>query len=212
MNARVVSADEPGLAVAVERVLAGAVVAFPTDTVYALAADPRTESAVRRLFELKGRSERAVAPLVAASMEQVAEIAELPSVGQRLAQTFWPGGLTLILSSRTTLPRGVQNEDGGIGLRVPDNAIARRLAAHVGFPITASSANRSGQPPAITAADVERALPNVDLVIDGGASRLGVASTVVDVTTDPPVLIREGAIQRRELELVVGNVLDPAPP
>jgi L-threonylcarbamoyladenylate synthase len=210
MSPEVGAADSTGLAAAVEVLLAGGVVAFPTDTVYALGVNPRDESALQRLFKLKGRPRTTVTPLAAANAEQVTEIAEVSAAAWRLGQVFWPGGLTLVLPARTTLPPGSVNPRGGIGLRVPDHDFARSLASHLGFPVTASSANVTGHEPVVTAMQARASLPAVDLVIDGGRSA-GVASSVLDLSGDQPTLVRDGIIARARLEQVLEAPIRVAP-
>jgi len=205
-----VSGDSLGIDAAVRVIRAGGVVAVPTDTVYALAVDPRSAEAVGRLFAAKGRSKGDVTPLIAADTEQVAKVAVLSAVARQLARRFWPGGLTVILEAAVELPRGVVNERGGVGMRVPGHEVPRLIARRLGFPITASSANPTGRAPALNAEDAAESLPGIDLVLDGGPTPLAVASTVIDVSTNPPVLIREGAVRKVDLEHVLGATLLPA--
>ena len=122
-------------------------VAFPTDTLYGLAANPYDPDAVAAVFSLKGRSGNQPLPLVAADVDQVSAVAAVDPVAMRLAREFWPGPLTLLLRSRATLATGVGSADGLVGIRVPDSEIARALARSVGHPVTATSANRSDEPP-----------------------------------------------------------------
>jgi L-threonylcarbamoyladenylate synthase len=184
---------EPQLRSAVDTIRSGRVVAFPTDTLYGLAANPYDASAVAAIFALKVRGGDQRLPLVAADISQVAAVADIQPVAMRLARAFWPGPLTLIVRSTATFAAGVSNAEGLIGIRVPDSAIARALARSVGHPLTATSANRSGYPPTADPDAVATNLPGVAALVDGGLCRGGLPSTIVDVGAEPR-LVREGAI------------------
>jgi L-threonylcarbamoyladenylate synthase len=189
-------ADDPDpglLAQAVEVLRAGDVIAFPTDTLYGLAVDPRRDDAMEKLFELKGRDRGIAAPLIAADVEQANAAGELGRAESRLAEAFWPGPLAVVVPARPMLSR-LAVSDGTVAVRVPANPIARRLAGAFGFPVTATSANRSGEPPAASAADVVRSLRGVALLIDGGPAPGGAPSTIVRVTSGGPMLVRAGAV------------------
>lgn len=184
------------LAPAVDWLKAGGVVAFPTDTFYGLACDPTSAAAVKNLFEIKGREARAALPLVASSTRQVeASCGRLGSVEGRLAARFWPGPLSLILDAPANLASEVHGGRRSIAIRVPAHAIAQALCAVWGAPLTATSANRSGDPPVTTAAALGALIddPRV-LVIDGGPVPGGAPSTILDARGVPPTLVREGAI------------------
>jgi L-threonylcarbamoyladenylate synthase len=175
---------------------AGSIVAIPTDTVYGIAADLALPDAIERLFAAKRRPpEKAVAVLLAEAAQ--AWSLGVPSDAARvLAEAFWPGGLTLVLAVRpeARLPRVLAGGTPTIGVRVPDHACPRALAAALG-PLPTTSANLSGAPESRDAADVARTLGDgVALVIDGGPIRGGPASTVVDCTVDRPTILRQGAI------------------
>ena len=177
------------------RLRAGEVAAVPTDTLYGLAADPFNPRAVARIFSIKGRSGERALPLIAADTAQVARwVGELPMLGARLALRFWPGPLTLILSA----PRSLAAVTGGkdtVGVRVPAHVVARALCAATGRPLTATSANISGERPTDDPADVAARLePSLDVLLDAGRTPGGPASTIVDVTGTVPGLIRAGAI------------------
>jgi L-threonylcarbamoyladenylate synthase len=190
------SDDDRRLAEAARRIREGEVIAFPTDTVYGLAADPCNDAAVAQLFEIKGRASEKRVPLIAASAEQVeATIGALPPLARRLAARFWPGPLTLIVPAARRFSAGVAGEDQTVAVRVPAHGAARALAALVGRAITATSANRSGAAPAVRGEDVVAELSDVvGLVLDDGPSRVRVPSTIVDVTTASPRLVRAGAV------------------
>jgi L-threonylcarbamoyladenylate synthase len=178
---------------AVDAIRLGRVVAFPTDTLYGLAANPYDASAVAAIFALKRRSGNQPLPLVAADISQVADVAGLNPGAMRLARAFWPGPLTLLLRSTATFAAGVGSADGLVGIRVPDSEIGRVLARSVGHLLTATSANRSGDPPTADPDTVASTLPAVAALVDGGPCRGGLPSTIVDASAEPR-LVREGAI------------------
>jgi len=180
----------------------GGVVAIPTDTLYGLAADPFAAAAVARLFDVKGRSADRALPLIASDAPQVlAHIGRLPPDAARLAGRFWPGPLTLLLAAPRALAAGVSGGTGKVGVRVPADVVARRICAAVGRPITATSANVSGEPATADPAEVERALGDrIDLLIDTGPAPGGAPSTIVDATGAAPVLVRAGALAWDEIQ------------
>ena len=172
----------------------GLVVAYPTDTLYGLAVDPRDADAVKRLYALKGRAETSALTLIAADMGQVRAAAEMTAAAEQLAARWWPGPLTIVLGAAPALAREVVAGGATVGIRVPDHAVAIALARATGFAITATSANRSGTPPATSAAALADALPDVDAIVDAGAVRGGAPSTLVDASMLPLRLLRDGAI------------------
>ena len=187
------------------------VIAIPTDTLYGLAADPCSAAAVARVFDVKGREATQALPLIAADVAQVvAHLGVLTETGRRLAEKFWPGPLTLLVAAPQTLARGVTGGTGKIGVRVPADAVARAICADVGAPITATSANRSGEPATADPDVVERTLGGrLDLLIDVGRTKGGAASTIVDVSGGEPVLVRAGAISWDDIQAWLHS--DPAP-
>lgn len=172
----------------------GLVVAYPTDTLYGLGVDPRNREAVRRLFALKGRPESSALTLIAADFAQAARVAQMSPLAERLAQRWWPGPLTIVASAAPGLAPETLAGGNTVGVRVPDSAPARNLAAAAGCCITATSANRSGEAPASTPHQVEVSLPAVDAIVHAAATPGGPPSTIVNATGEQPVLIRAGAI------------------
>ncbi len=170
--------------------------AYPTDTLYGLGVDPRHAAAVERLFQTKGRDAAAGIPLVAADAAQIETyLGELPSAARHLADTFWPGPLTLVITAHVSLSRRLTGGRDTVAVRVPNHAVARSLPAGLGHPITATSANLSGQPAATTGAEAVAALgPKLGLVLDAGRAQETTPSTIVDVRGDEPVLLRPGAV------------------
>jgi L-threonylcarbamoyladenylate synthase len=180
----------------VTAIQAGGVVALPTDTLYALAVDPRSSSAVGRLFVSKRRPQDRPIPLIAGSLEQVRDgVGTLTPLAERLALEYWPGPLTLIIPASPALSPAIHLGTGNVAVRVPDHAVARALALAVGHALTSTSANVSGRDAAATADEVALALSDeVDVLIDAGPAPGGLASTIVDVTGQAPILVRAGAV------------------
>jgi L-threonylcarbamoyladenylate synthase len=188
---------EPGaLARAADILLSGGLVVFPTDTLYGVAADPRHAGGVARVYHAKGRSAAQALPLIAGDLAQVEALATtLPAATRRLAGRFWPGPLTLVVDAAPTIVPGVHGGTGSVAVRVPNHAVARALALRLGFPVVATSANRSGSPASCVAEVAAAALDgDVDLVLDSGPTPGGEPSTVVDARGGVPTLIRAGAI------------------
>ena len=179
---------------AAEMIREGLVVAYPTDTLYGLAVDPRNAAAVRRLYELKGRAEGAALTLIAADMAHARAAGDLTPHAERLAARWWPGPLTLVVRARPILSRDMLGGGVTVGVRIPDHAVAVALARDTGFCVTATSANRSGATAASTPDAVGAALPDVDAILDGGPARGGPPSTIVDATGRVATLIRAGAV------------------
>jgi L-threonylcarbamoyladenylate synthase len=187
--------DEAVMAEAADVLRQGGVVAYPTDTLYGLAVDPRRDDAVGRLYGLKGRDAWSAVPLIAASVEQAQLAAVMGAVELRLAHAFWPGPLTIVMPPQPGLSPVVLGGGTTVGVRVPSHAVARALAAAFGFCITATSANRSGEPPAATGADVAATLAAaIDLLVDAGPVAGGAPSTIVEVVENGPRLVRRGAV------------------
>jgi len=193
-----------GRAEAARALEAGGIVAFPTDTVYGIAVALGTPGGIERLFAAKQRPpDRAIALLVA-DEDQAAGIGELNPPAAALARGFWPGGLTLVVPRRrdVALPAALNGvgEVATVGLRVPDHEAPRALARAVG-PLPTTSANRSGEPEARDADELDAQLgDSLDLILDGGPAAGGPASTVVDTTTGPVRILREGAISAEEID------------
>ena len=188
--------DAEKLAEAVRVLYEGGVVAFPTETFYGLGADARNETAVEKIFRIKGRNFRnPLSVIVANDREVIPLVKEIPAAAKILMNTFWPGPLTIVFqASPSVLPR-LTADTGKIGIRVSSHPIARFLAAGLAGPLTATSANPSGGPECSSADAVVRALGDLpDAVIDGGKTPGGAGSTILDTTLFPPRVLREGAI------------------
>jgi len=179
----------------------GGIVAFPTDTVYGLGASSSIGRAVEQVYRVKQRPRNMALPLLLADISQIAEVARsVPQVAWLLADKFLPGALTLVLPKSESVPDIITGGGKTIAVRIPAHPIPVALARGVGAPIVGTSANLSGQPSALTADEVYTQLGNkVDLIIDGGRCPGGQESTIVDLTGETPVILREGAISREEL-------------
>lgn len=180
----------------------GSIVAIPTDTLYGLAADPFNAAAVARIFAVKGRAAEQALPLVAADAAQIADrLGRLPEIAVRLAGHFWPGPLTMLMPAARLLARDVSGGTGKVGVRVPADPIARAVCAACGHPVTATSANMTGEPAPATPDEVERALGDrIEFLLDAGPTRGGAPSTIVDVTSGEPQLVRAGVISWDEIQ------------
>ena len=190
---------------------AGGVVAFPTDTLYGLGASILSVPGVERVFQIKERSQTQRLPILLGSIEDLELVAEdIPELAWKFAQRFWPGPLTLVLQRSRYVPEVVTGGQDTVAVRVPDHPIPRTLAQELGAPITGTSANKTGGPDPITAWDVQQQLgPKVDLIIDGGPRPKGRGSTIVNLTVDPPEVLRQGALHLAPLRMV-GHVTVPA--
>ena len=199
----------------------GELIVMPTDTVYGIAADAFTPSAVRRLLEAKGRGRDQPPPVLVSGQEALAALVEeIPEPIQRLVDEFWPGGLTIVLPAQPSLSWDLGDTLGTVAVRMPDQRVALELLAETG-PLAVSSANLTGRPAAISAEDAQNMLgDSVEVYLDGGYSETGVASTIIDATSlvrrgaesdDQPRVrvLRDGAVSRRQLESVLGELLEP---
>ncbi len=176
---------------------------MPTDSFYALAVSPFNEMALERLIHIKGERNHKPFPVLVGDPSQLDWLTEvIPDVARTLIKEFWPGLLTLILQARSTLSPTLTGGQGTIGIRQPNDPRVCELLKHTG-PITGTSANRSGQSPALSAEDVNQQLGSVvDLIVDGGLSPGGQPSTVLQVVPEARIL-REGAISRLKLQEVL---------
>jgi L-threonylcarbamoyladenylate synthase len=201
MNTEILRADHPSaIPHAIDVLQHGGLVAFPTDTVYGLAALPFQAEFVEGLFAAKGRnSSRAIAVLIGEFSDLNKVTVELEEKSKKIAQRFWPGPLTLVVPKLQTLP-GVLSQDETIGVRMPDHPVALALLRGIG-PLAVTSANISGQANANTAEEVfEQLNGRVHLILDGGRTSGGVPSTVVNCIAETPVILRSGPISLEEIK------------
>ncbi|MBI3811321.1 MAG: threonylcarbamoyl-AMP synthase [Nitrospirae bacterium] len=179
----------------------GGMVAFPTETFYGLGVDPFNPSAVERLFEVKGREPGRPILLVVDDIKRLEDLVKaIPEEARSLIRKFWPGPLTLLFESASHVTSALTGGTGKIGIRIPSHPVALQLLRSVGRPLTATSANPSGQPGSTTAETVAETLgPKLDLILDGGATPGGPGSTIVDATLHPPRLVRDGRVPFRDI-------------
>lgn len=202
--------EEAAVAAGADALAAGRLVAFPTETVYGLGANALDAGAVGRVFAAKGRptdhplichvvSAGALAPLVA----------DVTPVAQALAAAFWPGPLTLVMPRSAAVPDAVTGGRDTVAVRVPAHPLALALLRAFGGPVAAPSANRFGRPSPTTATDVADELGEaVAVILDGGPCEIGIESTVLDLTTDPPQVLRPGRISAEQVAQVIGGPVD----
>ncbi|MEO6981934.1 MAG: L-threonylcarbamoyladenylate synthase [Edaphobacter sp.] len=185
----------------------GNVVALPTDTFYGLAVDPVNLMAVDRIYDLKTRARHKPLSLLISEVAQAYELArQIDSAFDRLAEKFWPGPLTIIVKAGSRLPLRVTANTGNLALRVPEAAIPRAVVACLGLPITATSANLSGQPECTYASGVREQLGDkIPLIVDGGPTARNTATTIVDLSGggNSWMIVREGAIPTHEIALAL---------
>lgn len=177
-------------------VLGCGVVAYPTDTLYGLAVDPRNARAIERLFAVKARASDQPIPLIAADLSQVeGQVGRLNETARRLAARFWPGPLTLVVEASPQISPLVHRATGSVAVRVPDHAVARALARRCGCPVTSTSANLSGEPAPDAAGTIAPLVrERIDVLLDAGATAGGLPSTIVRVTGEVPILVRAGVV------------------
>lgn len=192
-----------GITEAVEALRRGELVVLPTDTVYGVAADAFSPAAVGRLLEAKGRGREVPTPVLVPSARTLEGLAaSVPQVARDLVDAFWPGALTLVLRQAPTLAWDLGDTKGTVAVRMPLDPVALAVLEQTG-PLAVSSANRSGLPPALDAAEAARQLGTaVDVYLDGGPCGEPVPSTIVDLTGDTPVVLRQGALSLEELRTV----------
>ncbi|MDI6854456.1 MAG: L-threonylcarbamoyladenylate synthase [Deltaproteobacteria bacterium] len=189
----------------------GRIIALPTETFYALAAHPFQEKALERLFDIKERPPEKPVLLLIANPAMLTLVATgLPEPGAALIKNFWPGPLTLILSARPELSGRLTGGTGTVGVRQPRQSVTGRLIHFLGHPVTGTSANRSGRPSLASALEVEEEFgEEVDLILDAGPCPGGLPSTIVDLSRQPPRLVRPGAIELARLRDVIPEILVP---
>ncbi len=187
----------------------GGIVAFPTDTVYGLGACANRYQAVERVYQVKERPRSMALPLLLADTSQISEVAEpVPPIAWLLVHNFFPGALTIVLHKSSSVPDIITAGGLTVAVRIPSHPIPVALADGLGMPIVGTSANLSGKPSVLTADEVYSQFGDkIDLIIDGGRCPGGRESTIVDVSGETPVVLREGDISRAELKRVCGGIV-----
>ncbi len=200
-RAPILTADEPGIVQAADLIRSGGVIVYPTETVYGLGADPFNHHAFDRIFSLKGReTEKGLILLIRGRQDLDALVADIPRSAEILIREFWPGPLTLVFPAAPGLPEHLTRPASTIALRMSDAPVASALLHHVGGPITSTSANRSGKPPARSARQAADVIGHrVDVILDGGESSDPRPSTLVDVSGRRPKILRPGRIPEAKI-------------
>lgn len=186
----------------------GGLVAFPTDTLYALGANALDPTAIERVLTVKGRHRGKPLSVLVPSVEAGAALAaNLPNGVQELMRAFWPGALTVVVKASSNIPSVLTAATGTVGLRMPAGAVAQAMLTAFTQPVIGTSANKAGGADPADAKTVQKAIGGqIDLILDGGRVALGVPSTVIDCTTEPARLLREGAISRAMLQAKIALV------
>ncbi|MCI7095842.1 MAG: threonylcarbamoyl-AMP synthase [Clostridiales bacterium] len=210
MKTRLLSAADPDApAIAADIIKSGGLVAIPTETVYGLGANGLDEQAVLKIFEAKGRPQDNPLILHISGPEQIEQFCHhIPQAAYDLAEAFWPGPLTMVLPAKDVVPRRTTAGLDTVGIRCPDSPVTREIIRLAGVPIAAPSANISGKPSTTTAEHVLHDHDGrIDAIVDGGPCRVGVESTIVDLTERRPRLLRPGGIGPEQLISVLGDLV-----
>ena len=196
---RVLKATAKNILTASEIVRRGRLVVYPTETIYGLGCDPLNVKAVERIFEVKGAREKPL-PVLASDIEHVEKIAYLSWKARRVAVRFWPGPLTLVLPKTTILPGIVTSNLGSVGVRVPMHNIAIKLIHSSNGLLVGTSANKTGEKPSRSAQEAADQIGDeVDMILDGGPTTYGLPSTIVDLTSERPKILRKGPVSMNEI-------------
>jgi L-threonylcarbamoyladenylate synthase len=195
------------IAQAIATLKRGNVIVYPTETVYGLGADALNDTAVEKVFELKGRDLDNPIPIIVADRQMLRDLIDhVPPIAEKLMTEFWPGPLTLVLQARPGMPKKLLNRTGGIGVRISSQPLATQLARELGRPLTATSANPSGRQAASTIRQAENYFAgDIGTFLDGGKLRAKVGSSVVEVIDDCIKIIREGEISAARLAAFIGK-------
>lgn len=195
---RIVKADLEGLTVVADTVARGGLICYPTDTVYGLGCDPLNPSAVEKAIAAKGKRAKAM-PVLVKSTDDAERLAYFSETAKRLADRYWPGPLTIVLPAKDHVP-SILAPKRTVGVRSPKHAICQQLLGLCSGRLVGTSANLTGKPPAISVEEIVNQLGDrVDIVLNGGRSPVGVASTVVDLTKNHLLILREGPVARAEI-------------
>jgi len=194
--------DQSTLRTVIEFITTGKTIAFPTETFYALGVSAYNQAAVQKVFAIKGRQYGKPLPLLIEGEQMLREVAsEIPPQATVLMKEFWPGGLTLIFKARPSIPALVTAHTDTVAVRNSSHPIARLLVAGAACPLTATSANLSGHQSCTSPQEVAHQLAgSVDLIVDGGCTKGLLPSTIIDLTTTPPTIVREGVISAQRIK------------
>lgn len=206
----VLSADDfEAQCLAAETLNRGGLVAFPTDTVYGVAAHGLKPESIERIYEAKGRMPQKALPLMIAKVEDLPLVASAISADAwKLVKRFWPGGLTLVMKRSSLVPDAVTAGGPTVAIRIPNHTVPLKLIEMVGAPLAVTSANQSGHPSPTTAEQVKAELGGkIEVVLDGGRCPGGIESTVLSMVTGEPIILRQGAVSAEELEQALGKTI-----
>jgi L-threonylcarbamoyladenylate synthase len=193
--------DESVLQHAADVVRSGGLIVYPTETLYGIGADATNPAAIRKVHKAKGRTERKPILMIVDSTEMMLPYVESVSLSAKiLMERLWPGPLTLVFKASGLVPPELAQSTGTIGIRIPSSLLCLRLIAHLGVPLTSTSANRSGEKPERTIVEIQGRLTGIDFYLDAGELPEGQPSTVVDVSTDISRVLRHGAVPIEQLD------------
>jgi L-threonylcarbamoyladenylate synthase len=202
---RLLKATRDNILTASRIVRKGGLVVYPTETVYGLGCDPFNTEAVKRVFDVKGERKKPP-PILASSINHVEKIAYMSQAGKKVAEKFWPGPLTLVFPKKPVLPDIVTCNLDSVGVRIPKHDVALKLISLSNGLLIGTSANRTGEKPPRNVHEATRQLKEeVDIFLDGGPTTLGKPSTVADLTSKKPAILREGPISLKEISDVISE-------
>jgi len=196
------NSEERILTRAAEILANGGIIAYPTETFYGLGADATNEKAIQKIFAVKGRNFKNPISLIIGQAEDINHLVQdVPKTAQNLMAAFWPGALTIVFPAANNVSPLLTAGSGKIGLRVSSHPIARGIVQKLKRPITATSANLSGAPECTRASEVAKQIGDkIDAIVDLGSTPGTAGSTIIDVTCNPPLILREGTISRKKIE------------
>lgn len=201
----VVVADNHQIKTAAKIVKNGGLIIYPTETVYGLGCDPYNLEAVKKVFKVKGRTNKPL-PILVSNLKKAMEISYFTDEALKLAKKFWPGPLTIVLKRKNSAPSFLGGNPKLIGVRVPNHPVALKLVKLCGGFLVGTSANLSGKKPPTTAYEAAKQIGSkVDLILDGGKTSIGLSSTVLDLSTKKPKILREGPITKKEISSLLGK-------
>lgn len=196
---RILKATKENVLTASQTVKTGGLVVYPTDTVYGLGCDPFNVEAVKRVFRVKGERKKPL-PILASGIEHVEKIAYLSKDARKIVERFWPGPLMIIVPKKPTLPNIVTCNLGSVGVRVPKHDLAIQFISLSNGLLVGTSANKTGKKPALTASEAAEQLgKDVDVILDVGPTSIGVPSTVIDLTSEKPRILRKGSVDSKDI-------------
>lgn len=207
-----IRSERPNAAIkkAASAISRGGIVVFPTETVYGIGGSAFDALAAKKIFKIKGRSDKKPLLVLIADKHDIKRVARhAPKTARKLIEKFWPGPLTIVLKKRKVIPSAVSGGTDTIAVRLSPHPVVRALVRAAGVPITAPSANISGRPPHRTIQGVIKEFGNkkeIELFLDGGRTPIGKPSTVVDCTKNPPQIIRAGAITKKRLQKIIPTI------